>query len=78
MMPPQPTVPPDDFISLAKLNPKFVEKIEGRTQKDSFIGERLLKFENTFRVGTNGKCSSSEHIMWLTPFKRQRISVRVR
>lgn len=54
MMPPIPTIPPDEFIALGKLNPKFVERVEGRTQKDSFIGERLLKFENTFRVGTNG------------------------
>lgn len=54
-MPPPPTVAPDDFLPLGKYNPKFVEAVIGRTQKDSFIGERLLKFENTFRVGTNGK-----------------------
>eukprot|EP01127_Copromyxa_protea_P003620 TRINITY_DN13419_c0_g1_i1.p1 TRINITY_DN13419_c0_g1~~TRINITY_DN13419_c0_g1_i1.p1 ORF type:complete len:461 (-),score=131.64 TRINITY_DN13419_c0_g1_i1:117-1499(-) len=51
-VPPPAALPPDEFLPLGKYNPKFVEVVTGRTQKDSFIGERLLKFENTFRVGT--------------------------
>eukprot|EP01126_Amoeba_proteus_P057211 TRINITY_DN7266_c0_g1_i5.p1 TRINITY_DN7266_c0_g1~~TRINITY_DN7266_c0_g1_i5.p1 ORF type:complete len:391 (-),score=83.55 TRINITY_DN7266_c0_g1_i5:341-1513(-) len=51
LSPPPSTAPPDTYLPLAILNFKLIEEVFTRTQKDAIIGERLLKYENCFRIG---------------------------
>jgi len=72
--PPNPTQPPDDFVELGKLDKSVFEVVTARNCKD-MIADRILKFENTFRIGVEAtqekeylfECSSDEEFKtWMT------------